>query len=532
MALTEALGTYQTAVADERAFLEEATENDAVTGVDEDSTNEAITTAINDAVDAAADQVDVELNGFNSYDFSEASDAVRAEIVTEYRAELEGDLADAKETVEETTGLLSKANTMVSATDAYEAAAAAAVEAQADLTAEAAKFNELNAGVSATASNGSDFLPATDGATANATDYSTYAVTATGVTGNIIEVDGAKLVITEAGEDLEGIDALLAAAQEEYQALRTEANAQTSLETSIQSVLAAENPDAVTGEAATVTVDTAADGVYEVTFGGTTYSYTADNTGAGDTAGDIASALATSIGSTASVTGAVITLDGIAQDDVTLGGANSGNMTLADASFDANDYYVELNQASTLDADGNFDAAVLDSGSLSAADSEAYFAAQNDLNDFNEAVQDFQAIEAVQVDAETKAQAVADAEEAVEGFDVELNDTGTGTEANDLFVYAEEAMTISGFGLQGEDQLYIGGDFTEVRAEDDVTDTRLGDSAELEVFFQQEGNNAAIYVENEAFAGNAENASDLTKITLTGVSIDDLSFEDGFVTVA
>ncbi|WP_404375264.1 hypothetical protein [Vreelandella aquamarina] len=422
---------------------------------------------------------------------------------------------------------------MVSASAAYETAAAAVVDAQGDFTAEAAKFNLLNGGVSATASNGSSFVPATDGAAASATDYSTYAVTATGVTGNLIEVDGAKLVVTDAGEDLEGIDALLATAQAEYQALLTEANAQTRLETSIQSVLAAENPDAVTGEA--VTVDIPGSPVtatkYGVTIGGKEYSFTTASSP--EDQGTVGAAIVSSLkddGITASYNSGTITIQGYGTGDVT----EITGSSLADASFDANDYYVELNQTSTLDADGNFDAKVLDAsntGTLNAADSEAYFAAQTDLNDFNQAVQDFQAIAQVQSDSGDLAEATATALEAVEAFDVELNVTGTGTEANDLFVYAEEAITISGFGLQGEDQLYIGEGFSEQRLADDVTDTRLGDSATLEVFFQQEGNNAAIYVENEAFAGNAENASDLTKITLTGVSIDDLQFENGFVSV-
>ncbi|HBM43983.1 MAG TPA: hypothetical protein DD373_09840 [Halomonas sp.] len=529
--LTEALSTYQTAVADERAFLEEATELDAVTGVDENSSNEDINDAIDTAVDTAAGQVDAELNNFKSYNFTNASAAVRAEIITEYRAKLEKDVADTKATVEETSGLLGKANTMVSAADAYEAAAAAVVEAQTDLTAEAAKFTALNSNVNATSSNGSDFLPATDGVTPSATDYSTYAVTATGV-GTVIEVDGAKLVVTSAGEELEGIDALLANAQAEYQALRTEANAQTRLETAVQSVLAAENPDAVTGDAASVTITAGTVGdVYSVKVGANAaVTYTQAS---GDDAAAIAAALASSLGDNATANGAAITIKGVTTVDVT-GSTTPGNAVVADVSFNAHDYYVELNQASTLDADGNFDAKVLDAsnaGTLKAADSEAYFAAQTDLNDFNQAVQDFQAIAQVQSDSADLAAATATALEAVEAFDVELNVTGTGTEANDLFVYAEEAITISGFGLQGEDQLYIGEGFSEQRLADDVTDTRLGDSATLEVFFQQEGNNAAIYVENEAFAGNAANAADLTKITLTGVSIDDLQFENGFVSV-
>lgn len=514
--LTEALTTYQAAVAEERAFLEAATENDAVTGVDENSTSDAINDAIDTAVDTAATGIQTEITnygGFKGYNFTTASDAVRAQIVTEFRAQLEKDVAATKATVEETSGLLSKANTLVSASDAYEAAVVQRASAETSFSAEAAKFDIAN-GANAGA-------PATGFGTPG--DFNTFAVTDSTV--ELIKVEGSKLVVTADGEDFEGIDALLAVAQAEYQALLTEDNAETRLQTAITSVLKAENPDEIYGDAVTVSVGSANAEVYGATIGSQAYEATGDGVKTeADLAGEIVTALEAD-GYTASYDSdnSVVVIEGVTATDVTA----ATNSTASDVSFDVTGYY---NNTGTVN-NGEYNAAVLESGALQATDTEAYFANQTALNDFNKAVQDFQAIAQVQSDSADLAEATATALEAVEAFEVELNETGTATEANDLFVYAEEAITISGFGLQGEDQLYIGGDFTEQRLADDVTDTRLGDSATLEVFFQQEGNNAAIYVENEAFAGNATNASDLTKITLTGVSIDDLQFENGYVSV-
>lgn len=547
--LTEALGEYQDAVADERAFLEEATEIEAVAGVDDESTNDDINDAIDAAVVSAAGSVQSELSGygntgFKNYDFTAASDAVRAQIVSEFRTQLEKDVADTKSDVEDTAGLLSKANTLVSASAAYESAAAQLGAAKTGLEAEAAKFDVANG--SAVTS-----VPASSFNNLDVTNFSDYTV------GDYIKAEGGKLVITDAGKNLVGIDALLAAAQAEYQALLTEANAQTRLESAIEAVLRAEAPEGTnffaefnSFDAADVTsiaafaIGPATDlsGTYTVSIDGTDYTFTA---AADATPVSIGAGLAAAIGDQASAdsTTGVITILGAQNGDVTtsaptdVAGGTATQGTAYTAPSALSNYYTEFNYTTpNLEADGSFDADVdvssaTGNGALFADNTSGYFGAQSDLNSFNEAVQNFQAIAQVQADSAELAQAVADALEAVEEFGVELNTSGVGTEADDLFVFADAELDISGFGLQGDDLLYIGEGFTEQRLAGDVTTDRLGDSATLEVFFQQDGNNAVIYVENEAFAGNARSDADLTKITLTGVSIDDLQFENGFVSI-
>ena len=120
--LTEALSTYQAAVAAERAFLEAATELDAVTGVDEDSDNAAIEAAIDAAVATTVgstgvqgtvvgelEDLDAALGGstkFASYatSFDSASAAVKAEIIAEAQAEAAKAVQSAQDQVGKISG--------------------------------------------------------------------------------------------------------------------------------------------------------------------------------------------------------------------------------------------------------------------------------------------------------------------------------------------------------------------------------------------------------------------------------------------
>lgn len=155
--------------------------------------------------------------------------------------------------------------------------------------------------------------------------------------------------------------------------------------------------------------------------------------------------------------------------------------------------------------------------------------AEGSLSDLNGAQDDFNA-------------ATADLEEAQQYFEdnglelpVSLDGGVTATAENDIFLFNGEESTVGGFGLEGDDQLFIGTDFTlsAVEASIDVAGERNGDAGVLEVFAQQNGNNVELFFENETFAGNAQNGDDLTQVTLTGVNADDLSLNaDGFITIA
>ncbi|CAM5573292.1 hypothetical protein SSTU70S_05047 [Stutzerimonas stutzeri] len=131
------------------------------------------------------------------------------------------------------------------------------------------------------------------------------------------------------------------------------------------------------------------------------------------------------------------------------------------------------------------------------------------------------------------------AEEAIEELGFELpvtaEDNVFGTAGDDIFLFSGEDATISGFNATGDDGLYIGSGFTRADLESDVdlVATREGSADTLEVFFQQDGNNAVLSFEEVAFAGNATGNFEGNVITLTGVNVDDLTLNaEGFVTIA
>ncbi len=146
------------------------------------------------------------------------------------------------------------------------------------------------------------------------------------------------------------------------------------------------------------------------------------------------------------------------------------------------------------------------------------------------------------VEAYTSAgESVEDAAEALEALGVDnlvelaaASTAGTAGEG-DLYLFsAENTGNVSLLNFEADDQLFIGEGFARVdlAATDALATQRLGDASVLEVFFQQVGANTVINIEGQAFAGNQLSTVDITSITLTGVSVEDVSFENGYVTVA
>ncbi len=133
---------------------------------------------------------------------------------------------------------------------------------------------------------------------------------------------------------------------------------------------------------------------------------------------------------------------------------------------------------------------------------------------------------------------------AIEALDVSLNESFTATVENDLFVAdlsrADDDATyqLTGFGVAGDDQLFIGTGYQFGGATSDTVTTLPallagGSTSTLEVFFQQSGSNTVVHIETKAFAnGAADPANDLVSIELIGVNAADLVFENGFVSFA
>lgn len=132
------------------------------------------------------------------------------------------------------------------------------------------------------------------------------------------------------------------------------------------------------------------------------------------------------------------------------------------------------------------------------------------------------------VDARDDAQGVV--EDLVDTFQyLDATPTAAATAEDDLFVFVDGDSTVSGFGQNGADLIFIGtnyaagtGDFTK----------NEGNASVLEVFITQGATGAVVHVETKAFGSNAAGQLDVANITLTGVNAADLVFENGFVSFA
>lgn len=162
--------------------------------------------------------------------------------------------------------------------------------------------------------------------------------------------------------------------------------------------------------------------------------------------------------------------------------------------------------------------------------------AEEAIKDFNEKLADLAEATELQSELKAKTDAVDAAVDAFEELGVEapqsVNGTVIATVDNDLFL-SDTAGTILYFGQQGEDRLFVGeADELVVLTTQNINNQSVGSSSTLEVFAQQTATGVDLWVEKQAFAGNASSTSDLVKITLSGVTADDLVLEDGFLSIA
>ncbi|MCL3883931.1 hypothetical protein [Marivita sp. GX14005] len=184
----------------------------------------------------------------------------------------------------------------------------------------------------------------------------------------------------------------------------------------------------------------------------------------------------------------------------------------------------------------------------------AVAAQQENLDDLNDAVADYEAAvaenDAIQanLDAlEDAEQAAADAAQAaLEAITDDVEDGGLGlnlregtqnsTPQDDVHLVMADGTngTINNFGDAGDDVIYFGMDFEALVMIPDGQDigNNVGDANALEILWEQDGNDLVLYLEEETFGGNSSGTDDVTRITLAGVDADDVSFADGFLTIA
>ena len=154
-------------------------------------------------------------------------------------------------------------------------------------------------------------------------------------------------------------------------------------------------------------------------------------------------------------------------------------------------------------------------------------AAQKAITDLADALENLESAQALldQADSLIEARDAAIAEFDANDYNEPNMLAGAefGTTGSDIFVFNNAAATITSFGRSGDDVLYVGAGYT---LNEGALST--GNDAVLEVFFNQRGNNAEVIIETKAY-GSDSGATQT--ITLTGVNVEDLTFENGIITL-
>lgn len=154
------------------------------------------------------------------------------------------------------------------------------------------------------------------------------------------------------------------------------------------------------------------------------------------------------------------------------------------------------------------------------------------------AVQAYNKAGAVAAEYEAAGKAIDTAEDAITdaaglGYAlVDLTGTSAGAAAKEVFVFGEATAALDLAVTKG-DVLYVGSNYKLGTAEyDATTPTKIvgGDNSALEVFFIQNGTDVDVVIEKSVFGSSAANP-EVATITLTGTSVDKLSFDaqNGFV---
>jgi hypothetical protein len=173
-------------------------------------------------------------------------------------------------------------------------------------------------------------------------------------------------------------------------------------------------------------------------------------------------------------------------------------------------------------------------------------AAEDSLADAEDAVEDREEAVADVQDAQALSDQLSELSDDVDAATTAIEDQGfetpilidgpvTATAGSDIFVGAGENGSIGRFGRAGDDLLFVGSDLSLVELEtgDDIETDGFGSATRLEAFIQQDGANTVIFIEEQAFQGSeADGGFDGYTITLTGVQSSNVTFENGYFSIA
>jgi hypothetical protein len=556
--LTEALDSLATAKAEKEAFLESALENETLAenqDLDEDSTTAdaeaAITAELNTQTAAVGGDDDVD-----DANFGDRSASIQDSLIAEAVSAKEEVLSDAvEEAAEGTEDRLAAVKAEIAATNASIDAAA---ETEAALTDAITVFNSLS-GVAAI--DADDFAE-------------TEGVLGLTVDGDIVaeRTDG-EWTLTEAGEtaDYKRLDELFTAYDEDVAADEAVVAAKEQLEAAVGDVYVAEEEaySAFNPEAAVNYALTDGDSNITVDFDTAVQVFATKALADADAAG--VKEVFTATVNAAGGVGETLTFDGVTYTvaDAADASAEATATEFATLYNDAagTDWVVERDgaeltfTAKEAAADIDNDAAVTGDTDVTVAEVTAGVAADqgtdataatadlsDDVYEAQMAVDNFNTLVEEYLNARELNDGLESADEAIEAADAALTDSeedgGLGvnllegaenfTTNNDVYLFDAEHgdEDLTNFGQTGEDKIYFGEGFSLVELGDDAITDNVGDSSAMEIFWEEEGSNLNLYVEAETFGGNSAGESDVTKITLTGVSAEDITDDlgTGFLT--
>jgi hypothetical protein len=192
----------------------------------------------------------------------------------------------------------------------------------------------------------------------------------------------------------------------------------------------------------------------------------------------------------------------------------------------------------------SYESAASATNTLTAAQTAANGAiktAQDTISDLADAVA---AMQTAQAHVSTLAgyQATVKADQAVltsHGYNlVDLTTaTSVATSAADIFQFnaaTSHNATISLFGLQGADSVFVGSNYKMVSGA--ISDPTIkGDNAALEVFVSKSGSDTVLQIETHAYSSTldaAANPNEIVTITLTGVDASTLHLTNGIISTA
>ena len=146
-------------------------------------------------------------------------------------------------------------------------------------------------------------------------------------------------------------------------------------------------------------------------------------------------------------------------------------------------------------------------------------------------IEDLETAEALVAELDGLEDAVTEAKAAFTDNDfaqpIEVAGVVGATSDSDIYMATAVNSTIVNFGLVGEDKLFIG---TEYTLNTSTAVKTGGDNAVLEVFLIQSGADTIVTLEKVAFGSNSTLEAETT-ITLTGVTVADVSLANGIITV-